>query len=536
MAAAIGGMLVPALIYAAANPSGPSSNGWGVPMATDIAFALGVLAVVGKGLPSQVRVFLLSLAIVDDVGSIVVIAVFYSRSLRPIWFLVAAAFVVVIYGGYHLKGQQLWIVAVGAAGLWLSLFQAGIHPTIAGVICGLMTPAVEDAHGHSTAEHLLHRFHPWSSFVIAPVFAVAAAGVTITAEGLRSAATDPVAIGVFLGLVVGKPLGILAGAGLSSKLGLGDAPRGAHVATAHRRRRAGRHRVHGVVPHQRAGLRARRSPQRVRSSRSWRPPSRRSSWAPPSCSGPVAVGRRRRLRRSGRAPGGRPVGGAPRRGRRRSAGCAGRRTCAASGKSSDTPPPPWAWMARSTTRSAMFGATTLMAEISIAAPLLPTVSISHAALSVSSRACSISMRESAIHSWITPCSASGLPNATRLDDPAAHQLERPLGHRRRSACSGGCGRGRGGPGRWRSRRPPRRSGWSTGTRTSSKQQLAVALAVLVAEHRQGPDDRSTPGRVAGHEDHRLLEVARRVGVGLAHDDEDLAAVATPRPRSTTCGR
>jgi Na+:H+ antiporter, NhaA family len=224
VAAAIGGMLVPALIYAACNPSGPGSNGWGIPMATDIAFALGVLAVVGRGLPSQVRVFLLSLAIVDDVGSIVVIAVFYSRSLRPIWFLVAVAFVVVIYAGFHLKGQQLWIVAVGALGLWVSLFQAGIHPTIAGVVCGLMTPAMEDRQGHSTAEHLLHRFHPWSSFVIAPVFAVAAAGVTITAEGLRAASTDPVSIGVFVGLVVGKPVGILGGAWLSTRLGWASRP------------------------------------------------------------------------------------------------------------------------------------------------------------------------------------------------------------------------------------------------------------------------------------------------------------------------
>jgi NhaA family Na+:H+ antiporter len=224
IAAAVGGMLVPALIYAACNPSGAGSNGWGVPMATDIAFALGVLAVLGRNLPSQVRVFLLSLAIVDDVGSIVVIVVFYSRSLSPIWFLVAAAFVVLIYGGYQMGGRRLWVVAIGALGLWVSLFQAGIHPTIAGVICGLLTPAVEDERGHSTAEKLLHRFHPWSSFVIAPLFAVAAAGVKITGDGLHAAVTDPVAIGVFVGLVVGKPVGILAGAGLSTKLGWATRP------------------------------------------------------------------------------------------------------------------------------------------------------------------------------------------------------------------------------------------------------------------------------------------------------------------------
>jgi NhaA family Na+:H+ antiporter len=224
VAAAVGGMLVPALIYAACNPSGAGANGWGVPMATDIAFALGVLAVLGRGLPPQVRVFLLSLAIVDDVGSIVVIAVFYSRSLSPLWLLSAAALVVLIYAGYHVGRRHLWVVAIGALGLWVSLFQAGIHPTIAGVICGLLTPAVEDEQGHSTAEHLLHRFHPWSSFLIAPLFAVAAAGVTITADGLHAALTDRVAIGVFVGLVVGKPVGIVAGAGLSTRLGLARRP------------------------------------------------------------------------------------------------------------------------------------------------------------------------------------------------------------------------------------------------------------------------------------------------------------------------
>jgi NhaA family Na+:H+ antiporter len=224
VAAAVGGMLVPATIYAALNTAGPGANGWGVPMATDIAFALGVLAVIGRGLPSQVRVFLLTLAIVDDIGSIAVIAIFYTSSLRPIWFLIGVAFVVVIQVGFRVKGTQLTLVAIGAIGLWISLFQAGIHPTIAGVICGLMAPAVEDARGDSTAEGLVHRFHPWSSFVIAPLFALSAAGITLTAAALRDALSDHVAIGVFLGLVVGKPVGILLGAVLVLRAGWATRP------------------------------------------------------------------------------------------------------------------------------------------------------------------------------------------------------------------------------------------------------------------------------------------------------------------------
>ena len=184
---------------------------------------------------------------------------------------------------------------------------------------------------------------------------------------------------------------------------------------------------------------------------------------------------------------------------------------------------PNAWMARSTTRSATFGATTLMAAISVRAPLLPTVSISHAALSVSSRACSISMRLSAIHSRITPCSASGLPNATRLVTRSAHQLERPFGHADRphavvdasgpEPCLGDRETATLGAEHVRRRHPDVGEG-----------QLAVPLAVLVAEDLDRTDVLD-PGGVHGHQHHRLLQVARRVGVGLAHDDEDLAPVA-----------
>jgi NhaA family Na+:H+ antiporter len=225
IAGAIGGMLVPALVYAVNNPSGPGAEGWGIPMATDIAFALGLLALVARGAPPQVRVFLLSLAIVDDLGAIAVIAIFYTDQLHPLWFLVAALFGVVTWVGYHrLRSANYWLVVIGALGMWVALFQAGVHPTIAGVIAGIMAPAKEDARGHSEAEDLVHKVHPWSSFVIAPLFALSSAGVLISGNPLRSVIEDDVGRGVFLGLVVGKPVGILLGCYLAVRMKVAAKP------------------------------------------------------------------------------------------------------------------------------------------------------------------------------------------------------------------------------------------------------------------------------------------------------------------------
>jgi NhaA family Na+:H+ antiporter len=218
VAGAIGGMLIPALCYASLNASGPAANGWGIPMATDIAFALAVLAVVGRGLPSQVRVFLLSLAVVDDLGAILVIAIFYGTKPRPIWLLVAGLFAVVIYGGFHVRGTQLWIAFVGAVGLWIALFQAGIHPTLAGVIAGAMAPSGR------VIDRLLHAVHPISNFLAAPLFALASAGLVLSAGEFRDAIGDRVFLGVMVGLVVGKPVGILLGCSVASRLGLADRP------------------------------------------------------------------------------------------------------------------------------------------------------------------------------------------------------------------------------------------------------------------------------------------------------------------------
>ena len=218
VAGAIGGMLVPATVFAVLNRSGAAAHGWGIPMATDIAFALAVLAVVGRGLPSQVRVFLLSLAVVDDLGAILVIAVFYGADPRPVWLVVAAAFTLVIYVGFHVRGTQLWVALLGAVGLWVALFQAGVHPTLAGVIAGGLAPPGK------VLDRLVHLVHPLSSFVAAPLFALASAGLVLSVADLRSAFSDNVFLGVVLGLVLGKPIGVLAGCWLSTRLGFAERP------------------------------------------------------------------------------------------------------------------------------------------------------------------------------------------------------------------------------------------------------------------------------------------------------------------------
>lgn len=204
-------------------------------MATDIAFALAILALVGRRLPDSARIFLLSLAVVDDIGAILVIALFYGDGVKPFWLLVAALLAVAVYATLQVRGTQLGLAAVAGAGMWLAMYEAGIHPTIAGVLAGLMVPSSVPANSvallptrkdetQSVLDRLTHLVHPWSSFAVAPLFALSAAGVAVTGTGLRSALTDPVAIGVLVGLVVGKPLGIYAGCRLVTLLGLATRP------------------------------------------------------------------------------------------------------------------------------------------------------------------------------------------------------------------------------------------------------------------------------------------------------------------------
>lgn len=251
--AALGGMVLPAAIFLAFNAGGPGANGWGIAMATDIAFVLGALALVGPRCPDQLRLFLLTVAIVDDIGAILVIAVFYSDDLEVLPLLAAA---VLVGGLIALRWIRVWrspaLVVLGLA-LWLAVYESGVHATIAGVLIGLLVatraPAPSDEldpyaralSEDTTAEHarlaglavkstvspnerIQHALHPWTSYLIVPLFAFANAGVRLDGETLREAATSPVTLGIVVALVVGKSLGITGSTLLALRLRIGVLP------------------------------------------------------------------------------------------------------------------------------------------------------------------------------------------------------------------------------------------------------------------------------------------------------------------------
>src|SRR5271155_2629285 len=245
--AALGGMLLPALLYFALNPSGLGARGWGIPMATDIGFAMGVLALLGKRIPSSLRVFMLALAIVDDVGAILVIAFFYTPTISLPALTVAGGLLALLIALAMRRAPISLYVVVGFF-FWAAVLSSGIHATIAGVILGLVAPITpkwrpeelaDNAEpllstfrrqivskdklaaeatltqmdqllrgSDSLAERLERSIHPWVSFLILPLFALASAGVALSTEQLKLAILSPLALGVFLGLVVGKAIGI----------------------------------------------------------------------------------------------------------------------------------------------------------------------------------------------------------------------------------------------------------------------------------------------------------------------------------------
>jgi NhaA family Na+:H+ antiporter len=220
VAAALGGMIVPAAIYAAVNLSSPSGEpmGWGIPMATDIAFALAVLAVAGRSLPVALRAFLLTLAVVDDLGAILVIAVFYSDKFALVPFLGTLACLLAYWLAQRARitTPLLYIPLVLAT--WVLMHESGVHATVAGVALAMLTRIKADpGEDESPADRLQHRIHPLSAGFCVPVFAFFAAGVDLGGQSLTSAFNNPIAIGVIVGLVVGKPIGVLLGAGLTSK-------------------------------------------------------------------------------------------------------------------------------------------------------------------------------------------------------------------------------------------------------------------------------------------------------------------------------
>ncbi|NUW33082.1 Na+/H+ antiporter NhaA [Nonomuraea sp. SMC257] len=219
VAAAMGGVLVPAVAYLVTTSlagAADAGRGWAIPTATDIAFALAVLAVIGRHLPAALRTFLLTLAVVDDLLAIVIIAVFYTEHLAPLP-LLGAVVPLAVFSLLVRRGVRAWWLLLPLAVLtWALVHASGVHATVAGVLLGFAVPARKDA---TVAEHFEHRFRPLSAGVAVPVFAFLSAGVTIGGvDGLSRALTDPVAVGVVAGLVLGKPLGVMAATWLVSRL------------------------------------------------------------------------------------------------------------------------------------------------------------------------------------------------------------------------------------------------------------------------------------------------------------------------------
>ena len=223
--AAVGGMLVPALIFTVATLGGTAARGWGVPMATDIAFAVGVLTLLGPRVPPALRVLLLALAIIDDLGAILVIAIFYGGAVDVTGFAIAGGALLGFALLHAVGARAIGLYLVPAVALWLGVDIAGIHPTIAGVVTGLLIPtAARAGEEASPGARLEHALHPWVAYAIMPLFALANAGVDL--GGVDLGASPGLAIGVIAGLVVGKPVGIVLACALAVRLGVAALPRG----------------------------------------------------------------------------------------------------------------------------------------------------------------------------------------------------------------------------------------------------------------------------------------------------------------------
>ncbi len=226
--AALGGMVVPALIYVAFNWGRPDTiGGWAIPAATDIAFALGVLSLLGKRVPLSLKIFLSALAILDDLGAVLIIALFYTSDLSIPMLLAALGSIAVLVALNRLGVKNCCLTVIGAL-LWFFMLQSGIHATLAGVALALCIPLGKpDEEARSPLLHLEEKLHPWVAFAVVPIFGFANAGVSlsgITADKL----VDPVPLGVALGLLVGKQVGIFAMAALAIRAGLARLPDGSN--------------------------------------------------------------------------------------------------------------------------------------------------------------------------------------------------------------------------------------------------------------------------------------------------------------------
>ena len=233
--AALGGIAVPALIYLAiAGREAP--GGWGVPVATDIALAVGLLAMLGSMVPESLRSFLLGIAVIDDIVAILIVAFVYSSGIKFSWLAMGLVVVLAVVSLQKINVSSVVAYLVLGVLLWFALYKTGVHPTLAGVILGLLTPNTSrklkdesdaELNSYSVIEWLEHKLHPYSAFFCVPIFAFANTGVVVNSETLSQASKSVIAWVIFFGLVAGKPIGILATTIAAAKLNIADFPKGA---------------------------------------------------------------------------------------------------------------------------------------------------------------------------------------------------------------------------------------------------------------------------------------------------------------------
>ena len=225
MLAAAAGMAVPAIVYLAVSGGGAYSNGWAIPAATDIAFAMGVLGLLGSRVPASLRLFLLTVAIVDDIGAVVVIAVFYTKSLYTMWLVASIVVFGLLLALNRFRVSVFWPYILLAVVLWYCVLNSGVHATIAGVVAALTIP-LRRRDGNSMLEKLEHGLAPWSAYLVVPVFGFANAGVSLAGMG-PEALLDALPIAIAAGLVIGKQVGIFSVVFLADKTGFAPRPENA---------------------------------------------------------------------------------------------------------------------------------------------------------------------------------------------------------------------------------------------------------------------------------------------------------------------
>jgi Na+:H+ antiporter, NhaA family len=224
--AAAAGMLAPALVYlSVAGTAQPMQRGWAIPAATDIAFAIGVLALVGKRVPASLRLFLLTVAIVDDLGAVAIIAIFYTAEIKLAWGLGGLGFLAALIAANRFGLHRYWLFFALSIGMWFCVLYSGIHATVAGVLAAFCVPLAVNR-GDSMLLRLEHALVPWNSFVIVPLFGFANAGVALAGIGFAGL-IDPIPLGVMLGLFLGKQIGIFAAIFTADRIGFAPRPEGA---------------------------------------------------------------------------------------------------------------------------------------------------------------------------------------------------------------------------------------------------------------------------------------------------------------------